>query len=89
MALPVGVPLELCVGDSLLLRDRLAVLEALAPAVSEPVALALRVLLLLSVLEGVPLLLPVAVGVTVPLLLALAPRVTEAVALREMVLLAL
>jgi hypothetical protein len=65
------------------------VLEALAPAVREPVALQLRVLLLLSVLEGVPLLLLVAVGVTVPLLLALAPRVTEAVALPELLLLGL
>ena len=64
-------------------------LLALAPAVREPVALALRVLLPLSVLDGVPLLLLVAVGVTVPLLLALAPRVTEAVALPEIVLLAL
>ncbi len=64
-------------------------LLALAPAVREPVALLLKVLLPLSVLDGVPLLLPVAVGVTVPLLLALAPRVTAAVALPEMVLLAL
>ncbi len=64
-------------------------LEALAPRVREPVALALRVLLLLRVLEGVPLLLPVAVGVTVPLLLALAPRVTEAEALPVRVLLEL
>ena len=56
-------------------------MEALAPAVKEPVGLTVTVLLPLTVLEAVPEAVPVPVGLPVPLLLALAPTVMDALLL--------
>jgi hypothetical protein len=64
--LPVGVPLGLWLAVLLLLSEMLPLVLALAPELKEAVGLADRVLLELCVLDGVLLLLPVAVCVLLP-----------------------
>jgi hypothetical protein len=75
------VPLGLWLGLTLPLREMEPVLEALAPAVREPVGEADCVLLPLRVEEGVPVPVLELVALPVPVLLALAPGVTGGVLL--------